>query len=245
MKWNDIQLMVHHLQNDLAPWISDPTAKKMSYSTGIHPMFAANLSGNTKLIFRRLGDHLASSLCFALGEIGLDRLKEDYASQERLFMQQLFLAAETNIPTIVLHLVRSDLDAIECLKKTFKQFPNWCPSIVLHDFSPLLKNFSSWLKLHRQFNCLISTSFGKKLLYKSYSQNEDKKHTRPDFFNPLIESNDLPTEIERENLIKTSLDFSFNFQTLFNPELCSIKFLEQLNSQTMLAFPRLAANLTL
>ena len=85
-----------------------------------------------------------------LGEIGLDfssKNRVDKKLQEKVFLQQLHLALELNMP-ICLHIREADEDGLSLLEKA--QVPKTHP-IHLHCFNSSWKVCQAWMK---RFSCL-------------------------------------------------------------------------------------------
>jgi len=94
---------------ELARSTAAPATLRIIPSFGYHPWYVHERTNNWQKILTRFLDQLPS----AVGEIGLDRWKPglDYAGQEEVFVIQLRLAAERNLPV-----------SIHCLKAWGRMF---------------------------------------------------------------------------------------------------------------------------
>lgn len=81
------------------------------FSAGIHPNY-----DDCDLALADIASLCADQKIWAVGEIGLDRNGPPLPQQERIFIQQLELAAEYNLP-VVLHIVGHQQRACEILKE--------------------------------------------------------------------------------------------------------------------------------
>jgi len=83
--------------------------KVLSYALGFHPMYIDNISEEDIL---KLSDCIKNNSPVAIGEIGIDLFvrKDNIALQERIFISQLELAVEYNLP-VILH-IRNAADVV-------------------------------------------------------------------------------------------------------------------------------------
>lgn len=99
------------------------------FSAGIHPWDipkVKNLDEHLKIL-RELKKH---KFFFALGEMGLDKTRENFNQQEDTFKKQLLLAKELKIKAIVIHCVKAFNEVIRILKDT-----SFDQSIIFHDYN--------------------------------------------------------------------------------------------------------------
>ncbi len=120
----------------------------------------------------------------AVGEIGLDRWKPDlpYAGQEEIFLAQLQLAAERNLP-VSIHC----LQAWGRLHELLRDHPRPARGFVLHSFGGPAEMIPAFAKLGAYF------SFPGYFLHeRKLRQRETFKHVPPDRL--LIET-DAPDQL--------------------------------------------------
>ena len=114
-------------------------------SFGYHPWY---LHTRTPDWLAKLGKFL-DEIPSAVGEIGLDRWKPDlpYAGQEEVFLAQLHLAAERNLP-VSIHCLRAWGRLHELLRD------NPCPQrgVVLHSFGSPAEMIPAFAKLGAYFS---------------------------------------------------------------------------------------------
>lgn len=112
------------------------------YSTaGIHPHDAKDVTADSLAIIKQLASHDA---VVAIGECGLD-FNRDFSprpTQEKVFEQQLALAAELNMP-VFLH----ERDANERFIAILKQYRSALPAAVLHCFTGSKQDLKACLDL--------------------------------------------------------------------------------------------------
>lgn len=114
-------------------------------SIGLHPWYVANRSEKWKQTFERLLD---SANC-AVGEIGLDRWMEnpDLSAQEEVFITQLRMAAERNLPV-----------SIHCLKawgrldEILRREPRPAAGFLLHSYGGPLEMVRGFAELGGYFS---------------------------------------------------------------------------------------------
>ncbi len=98
----------------------------MYFAAGIHPEEVESLPENYLDIIKAMANH---KKCVAIGEIGLDYYwtKETKEQQKKVFIEQILLAKELNLPIIV-HSRDAHEDTLSILKE-------YKPKGVLHCFS--------------------------------------------------------------------------------------------------------------
>lgn len=91
------------------------------YALGIHPHFLSDFSDEHLVQLKTLlinGLSQSHKQCVAVGEIGLDKLIEtDLATQERIFLAQLAIAASLKLP-VILHVVKMQSRILQLLKQS-------------------------------------------------------------------------------------------------------------------------------
>ncbi len=124
-------------------------------SVGVHPWF----SGEKVMDFtQKMEAFLAMKNVIAVGEIGLDRVKNvPFSQQVEVFEQQLFWAEKYQKP-IILHCVKAISDIFPYLKKTKVPF-------IFHQFDGNERQLAQLLPYPAYF------SFGKNLFTSPKSQN--------------------------------------------------------------------------
>lgn len=100
--------------------------KNISAGLGIHPFVVDHVSAGW---YKNMDLLLNYNPDLILGEIGLDKTKDNFSTQEKIFTQQLELAIKHN-RTINLHCVH----AWDVLLQIFKTYRNKLPKIVVHSF---------------------------------------------------------------------------------------------------------------
>lgn len=98
------------------------------FIVGRHPWNVKGILSHDEL--QRLGTMAQLKNCLALGEMGLDRVhSETYALQKKVFLQQLALAEDLQLPVII-HCVKAFDDLLES-KKRFPGIEKW----AIHGFT--------------------------------------------------------------------------------------------------------------
>lgn len=96
------------------------------FSIGIHP-WESDIKAVKSFILPSLTSH---KNCFAIGEIGLDKLKgPDLDIQKRLFTEQIILSEEIGLPVII-HCVKA-WNELKSIKREIKPDQQW----IFHGFS--------------------------------------------------------------------------------------------------------------
>ncbi len=129
-----------------------PEPPEYFFTIGLHPWFASQYNIKQALWIIEL--FCKSNNCIAIGEIGLDKTKQNFDIQEKNFIAQLDLAQSLNKP-VVIHSVRT-YDKILSLRKKYKLTP-W----AIHGFNG---NKNTALQLISKD---IFLSFGHNLLHPS------------------------------------------------------------------------------
>lgn len=98
------------------------------FTVGRHPWNVNGILSHDELL--RMGNMAQLKNCIALGEMGLDRVHgETYALQKKVFLQQLALAEDMQLPVII-HCVKAFDDLLES-KKRFPGIEKW----AIHGFT--------------------------------------------------------------------------------------------------------------
>lgn len=131
--WNDVLALSRR-----APWVIP--------SFGVHPWYIANLPSNW---FETLVTYLDATPS-AIGEVGIDgwRKEFDQTRQEEIFIQQLELAAQRNLP-ISIHGLRKWGRLLEILQSTPR--PN-C-GFILHSYGGPREMLPAFTRLGGYFSC--------------------------------------------------------------------------------------------
>lgn len=123
------------------------------FCAGMHPWHIGE--ANEELFFAGLKSAMQSSAFFALGEIGVDRAKDDnLEDQLRVFKKQLEYAELYRVERIVIHCVKAYFDILPELKKLSRS-----PVIVLHDFNANMETAEKFMRALDK----VYFSFGAKL----------------------------------------------------------------------------------
>ncbi len=153
---------------------------KIIPSFGYHPWYLSERTQDWQKNLEKFLDQIPS----AIGEIGLDRWKPDlpYAGQEEVFLTQLKIAAERNLP-VSIHCLQAWGRMLKLLQKS----PRPQRGFVLHSFGGPPEMISSFAKLGAYF------SFPGYFLHeRKLRQRETFKHVPPERL--LIET-DAPDQL--------------------------------------------------
>lgn len=143
------------------------------FCAGAHPWWSTDLDINEiKIKLDKLINH--KYFC-ALGELGLDKAKNNWTEQVELFKWQLDYAQENNIQNLILHCVRAHNEVLSIIKAYKVNF-----NLLWHDFNAneqvvlqLLKHDSyfsigpSLLKNNSKINASIQSIPIERLLFES------------------------------------------------------------------------------
>lgn len=153
-------------------------------SFGYHPWYVSERTPDWRRQLETLLDRIPS----AVGEIGLDRWKPDlpYAHQEEIFLAQLRLAAERNVP-VSIHCLRT----WGRLHELLRQHPRPARGFVLHSFGGPTEMVPALAKLGAYF------SFPGYFLHaRKLRQREAFSHIPPD---RLLLETDAPDQLLPED----------------------------------------------
>jgi len=129
------------------------------YCLGIHPWYIESI--NKSEIYNLIKKEYLNKNFFALGEIGLDKISNtDYKLQTQIFEEQIHLAQELKIKTLIVHSVKAYSDILSILKNL-----NWTGKLVLHGFNSTYEMAKSFDQFETYF------SFGFLLYKKSKAQD--------------------------------------------------------------------------
>jgi len=125
------------------------------FTLGVHPWWADEVNEEDfKLLYQRLSKH---PLYAGLGEIGLDKVKDDnWQVQVELFNFQLLLAKDNDEAFVIIHCVRAFNEIIKSIKKV-----GYKGHLIFHDYQGNEEITKDLLKR----NCYFS--LGKKILNAS------------------------------------------------------------------------------
>ena len=159
--------------------------KRFIPSLGLHPWF---LRARSALWKEKLGAYLDSAKC-GIGEIGLDRWMKDFdlAEQEELFIEQLKIAAERNLP-VTIHCLKAWGRLLEILQA--QKLP--ACGFLLHSYSGPLEMVEKFSFLGAYFS------------FSGYFAHERKEKQRDVFKNipadRLLIETDAPDMLPPESL---------------------------------------------
>lgn len=153
------------------------------FSVGVHP-WNVKKEDEKKLI-----SYLENvpKLPWAIGEIGLDKTKDDYELQITLLNKQLAIAKEWKIPRIIIHCVKAYSDIIPVLKKYQRDF-----IFIWHDFYANKEIYQQCLSLQSYFS-LGLRAFNGKTKISFYLDHIDKSRIFLETDENTIELMDLYT----------------------------------------------------
>ena len=154
--------------------------KNKYYSIGIHPWEVTNVDIDKQLnIVKELAGR---KNVIAVGEIGLDKLRENFDLQKEVFLKQINIAKEHKKPIIV-HCVKAFSELLEILKGEMLNIP-----IIIHRYSGNKTIADQLIK----FGCFLS--FGHELFnYKSKVQRVFKSTPLEHIF---LETDDAEIDIK-------------------------------------------------
>ena len=123
--------------------------EKFYSSIGIHPLYIKN--EDPEALYSLVNDKVV-----AIGEIGLDKTKDDYYEQRRYLILQLIAANTLHLPVII-HANNSNREVIEIFEKYIK--PKY--GCVFHCFQPDIEVLDYLIKNH------FYISFAGRVTYKN------------------------------------------------------------------------------
>lgn len=124
-------------QTEIA-WHQNNPGNRIAYSAGIHPCY-----DECDLELKDMEELCHQKKIWAIGEIGLDRNNPDFNGQQKIFIAQLELAKQYNLP-VVLHLVGHTTEAYNLLKKYDLPY-------LVHGYAGSLPGFKELLRLNTLF----------------------------------------------------------------------------------------------
>ena len=119
-------------------WHQKNPDKRIAYSAGIHPNYK-----ECDLELKDIEELCIEKKIWAIGEIGLDRNNPDFAGQLKIFIEQMELAKQYNLP-VVLHLVGHISEAYKLLKQYKLPY-------LVHGYAGSLQGFKELLRLNTFF----------------------------------------------------------------------------------------------
>jgi TatD DNase family protein len=134
----------------------DSKEAQQSFCYGIHPWDVDNVNMGNCL--RKLKELSKNKFFFALGEIGLDKVRgPEIGVQTKVLQIQIEIAIQEDIRIIVFHCVKAYSELFDLLSKS-----KYTGAIILHDYNSTLQMAEQYLK---HFN--VYFSFGAKLANSS------------------------------------------------------------------------------
>ncbi|MCF6366654.1 MAG: TatD family hydrolase [Bacteroidales bacterium] len=113
--------------HNLFPEDAEQIKEGLLYSIGIHPWEVKK--GDIKKQIRIVETVAMKKNIQAIGEIGLDRLRDNFDLQKDVFLKQIIIAKEQSKPVII-HCVKAFSELLEILKKEKLNIP-----IIIHRYS--------------------------------------------------------------------------------------------------------------
>lgn len=132
-------------------------APRTWYSVGIHPWQVWKFKNKE---WENLGERVQQPMVVAIGEIGLDKRKTDFALQEEIFEWQLGLAEYTNLPVII--------HCVKAYEELYKHIREVKTPIVLHNYFGSTQQSEKLLALPQ-----VYFSLGKQFANGTLQQRED------------------------------------------------------------------------
>lgn len=127
------------------------------FVAGIHPWFL------DEFIEHEYKSIMTHPNYMGMGEIGLDKLRDNYSKQIELFEKQVYFAKKYRINFLVLHNIKSNEEILRVLQ-------NYKGKVLFHDFN---QSYESFLQLDNKLDIFVST--GKRFTENSKTQNLYKK----------------------------------------------------------------------
>lgn len=164
---------------NLFPRDADNIEKDKYYSIGIHPweVSKANLKEQLSIIERIV---LQKNI-LAIGEIGLDKLHNDFELQEDVFNKQFEIAKKHN-KAIIIHCVKSYSELLNFIKSNNLKVP-----VIIHRYSGNKTIADELIKL----GCYLS--FGHELFNSKSKTQKVFKNISPEYI--FLETDDSNIEI--------------------------------------------------
>jgi TatD DNase family protein len=182
MKWFDFhthqQNKEHSLFNVVFNNNEVPPANQF-FSVGLHPWFELNDD-----LFTKLGEYLKDENCLAVGETGLDRVRNENFDKQKNFLAKHFELALKHQNPIILHCVKAYQDILEMILENKFSLP-----IIFHDYNGSVQTTERLLKEEN-----IYFSYGDKL-FKEDSKGFQSLPIIP-FDRILIETDEIQKTIE-------------------------------------------------
>jgi len=150
------------------------------YSVGIHPWEVSKINVEEQLAI--IEDIIAKKNILAIGEIGLDKYRDNFELQKETFLNQINIAQSASKPIIV-HCVKAYSELLEIIKKERLKIP-----IIIHRYSGNKTIAKELIK----FGCYLS--FGHEL-FNSKSKAPRVFKTLP-LKNIFLETDDANINIE-------------------------------------------------
>lgn len=175
------------------------------FSIGVHPWYLDRLS------FDRVQELAAHHLCLAIGETGVDRVRDENISEQiELFEKHIQLCLQLQKPLVV-HAVKSYSDILEILKQSNFNLP-----IMLHDFNGNQQVIDQFLKYNtffsmgdklynessKGFKALSSIPFGRLLL-----ETDDSSYLIQDMYQKASDILNIDISILKTQIIKNMNSF--------------------------------------
>jgi TatD DNase family protein len=179
------------------------------FSIGIHPWDVAIIDIEKQIRIVKEYSHKKNIL--AIGEIGLDKYREDFELQKEMFLKQIDIANHVEKPIIV-HCVKAYSDLLEILKNKNLKIP-----IIIHRYSgnktiakELLK-FGCFLSFgHELFNSKskLQKVFKQQPLENIFLETDDSKISIENIYKKASEIKEIDIESLHEAIL-------FNFVNVF------------------------------
>lgn len=124
-KFIDIHTHSHKESDAIEIRYTDSPLDDNYFISGVHPWSINKTFKEDQYL--KLSEH---KNFFALGEIGLDRLRDDFLDQKKLFTEQVKFAVQHNINILIVHNVKATQDIIEVLSEHY-----YNKIVIMHDFN--------------------------------------------------------------------------------------------------------------
>ena len=119
--------------------------KSVFWCAGIHPYYEYSSEKDLPILRELCSNHRI----VAIGEIGIDKRNPDLDWQKRIFLDQLQLAADFQLP-VILHIVKSYYEVYKLIKTNFPKL-----TYILHGFKASLEIAQSFA----EFNIYYSLNY--------------------------------------------------------------------------------------
>lgn len=170
-------------------WHKNLKLQQVLLSAGAHPLFLDNSNHFIDEIYQ----NAKQNTLFAIGEIGLDKQKNNINEQTKILIKQLEIAKKFNLP-VILHCV----NAYQELYAILKQFKSL--NYIFHGFNKniqILKQFARFNMVFSISNALLSNNSKKNLAIAIKKSNNYVFETDAENLEDLPKINQIITKFTK------------------------------------------------